>query len=244
MTLSAFLKNRMMIPANPNLLKGSAALSAEIRKTGPRKQRPSEKELRETKSEAGHSRPPTGPIKNLKIRFKEKIEMKRSIKTICAFALLTTLTLAVYASVNYDPATGGWSGKGDVQTVLGMNNAQIQIAATTPGGLNFTYQSTEEFEAVCEWTTGPDRNRRTHTITRNRESTVNSDVMFSSRMRNQITGFELSHATNPVYTGHKIPVVGESCPGQGTDGEWISVTPLGVTQGGLFVNGVALPITP
>lgn len=55
---------------------------------------------------------------------------------------------AASADVSFDPATGsGYSGKGDVQLALGMNNEQLQAAA---GSLAFQYTEQRSYEVACD----------------------------------------------------------------------------------------------
>ena len=88
--------------------------------------------------------------------------MKRSVTTVASLVAVGLLTAATYLTITYDPTTGtGFVGKGDVQLVLGLNNAKIQAAAAS---LNFTQQTTEivqqgcytnaneERGAICPWT--------------------------------------------------------------------------------------------
>lgn len=161
--------------------------------------------------------------------------MTKTMKTISAFALVATLSIIAFASVTFDPVTGlGFVGKGDVQTAFGWNNKQLQDNAS---GVTFTYNATDNYSAVCEWTTGEGtRGEQTHDVSHSRSNTVSSSITYDARVKNQITGFNLTGLGATTTTGGSLPVVGGPCPGnQGTDGVWISVTQTGST-GGLFVN--------
>jgi hypothetical protein len=129
------------------------------------------------------------------------------------------------AAVTYDPATGGFAGKGDVQLALTMNNAQLQAAAES---LTFTYDDTVTYLVPCK----KDNGRLVLTNTYNRTSAVTGTVAYDSRKRNQVNGFELAPITNST------PVGSISCPnGWEADGDPVLV---GSSGGGLFVNDRAL----
>lgn len=100
----------------------------------------------------------------------------------------------------------------------------------------------ETDESVREWFTGPTSNRKSHTITPTRITTVNSTVNDDARTRNQVTGFNLAGFGRTQVSG-TVPVVGETCTGVGTEGTWISVDLVNST-GGLYVSGNLLPQSP
>ena len=138
-------------------------------------------------------------------------------------------------------------GKGDVQDAFGWNNSQLQANASQ---LVFTFEAEIAYAAVCEWTTGPDHNRKTHIVTKNLKTGINTEVKSDTRKNSQgvITGFVLNGFENAADDGVEIPVVGGDCLGEGTNGKWIEVTPVGeASLGGLYVafNGVKvlLPTT-
>ena len=138
------------------------------------------------------------------------------------------------AAVTFDPGTGtGFVGKGDVQLAFGWNNPQLQLNAS---GITFTYESEENYSAVCSWVTGENtRGEKTHNVAHKKSTTVNSAVAFDARVRNQITGFNLTGFGGTTSTG-SIPVVGEACPGnEGHEGTWSTVEQTG-SSGGLYVN--------
>ena len=87
---------------------------------------------------------------------------------------------------------------------------------------------------MCEWVTGPERNRRTHTKDRTETTAVSSSVTYDTRVRNQITGFTLTGLKSTSTSG-EVPEVGGTCPGVGTDGTWVSVE-LVRSTGGLYVS--------
>ena len=110
--------------------------------------------------------------------------------------------------VNYSPTTGtGFVGKGDVQTVLAMNNAQLQKAA---GSLVFTYVLTNTYEVVNAWASGNVDNPMSlnhHTATVTTTAVLNDVVTYLSRNnpKSDVTGFNLTGFGATTVTG-TIPV--------------------------------------
>jgi hypothetical protein len=150
-----------------------------------------------------------------------------------ALAAMLVASTAAIAAVTYDPATGGFAGKGDVQQALGLNNAQLQAQA---GSLQFTYKAITERSWVCT------NERNENTQVRERTTTTTQVVSAVARERNQITGFNLQPldpAAPPLSQETEGPPV-NSCP----SGPWTLTQPAGdpvpVEGGGLFVNGVPL----
>jgi hypothetical protein len=153
-------------------------------------------------------------------------------------------------SVSMNPDGTGFVGKGDVQVVFGWNNKALQ---TNAAGVTFSYNSSDSYSAVCEFTTGEGtRGERVHEVTHRKTRSVSSVLDGDPRQvkgQNQFTGFILNgYIGEPATTGGALPVLGGACPGnQGTDGTWTSVTFLS-SEGGLYATfgGVShlLPITP
>lgn len=100
-------------------------------------------------------------------------------------------------AVNYTLADGGFVGKGDVQTLLGFNNKQMQDAHTKVG---FSYVASVEYSFECTWTTGPDHNRKAHVNTKSASTDIDATVASDSRRTGQWTGWNLGalSATAPV----------------------------------------------
>jgi hypothetical protein len=175
--------------------------------------------------------------------------MRRAKKLYLAMGLALVAMLvaagAVFAAVNFDSSTGtGFVGKGDVQQVFNWNNKQLQQNAS---GVTFSYNATENYEAVCTFVTGEGtRGEQTHNVSRERSTTVDSAVAYDPRVKNQITGFNLKGFGDTTSSGD-VPVVGGACPGGPNGGTWTSVTLVSST-GGLYVNfggtSIALPNTP
>ena len=165
-------------------------------------------------------------------------------KKLLAVVLIAAAGIAS-ATVTFQPETGvGFAGKGDVQLAFGWNNAQLQSRAS---GVTFTFEASETYTAVCTWTTGEGtRGERVHNVNHKRSVGVFGSVAYDARVRNQITGFNLTgYAGNPVSTG-EVPVLNGACPGNaGTDGVWTSVS---LTSSSVALNavysGVAVKIWP
>jgi hypothetical protein len=121
--------------------------------------------------------------------------MNKLTRTTVGIAVLLAVASIAYAAVTFDPTTGtGFAGKGDVQTVLGLNNAQIQAQAPS---LVFTYVSTDTYEVVNAWATGNADNPvslNSHTETVTTTVGVNAAVVYDSRKNSQgqVTGFNLT----------------------------------------------------
>lgn len=104
-------------------------------------------------------------------------------------------TIKPAASVTLDLASGtGFVGKGDVQTVLGLDNAGMQAIANS---LSFTYETTETYDILTAWATGNIDNPvslNAHTATVTTIQNVFSDIAYDPRKVNgqkQYTGFNL-----------------------------------------------------
>jgi hypothetical protein len=130
-------------------------------------------------------------------------------------AMLVASTAAI-AAVQFDPTTGtGFVGKGDVQLAFGWNNKQLQ---TNASGVSFSYNTTDTYDAVCQWVTGEGtRGEKTHTVTQEKSTAVNSAIAYDPRVKNQITGFTLKEFGATTTTG-EVPEVGGACQGGGAGG--------------------------
>ncbi|WP_051314969.1 hypothetical protein [Alteribacter aurantiacus] len=160
--------------------------------------------------------------------------MKKILSGLTAGALAMSLFIgSAFAGGTIDYSNGqGFVGKGDVQSVLGYNNAQLQQNAEK---LKFTYESVDTYEITVEWTTGEGtRGEKTHTVEHKRTSTFSSGVDYDTRKAKQVTGFNLTGFDN-VSTEGNIPEVGDEFPGNSghkvTNIEHVSSTDT------LFVNG-------
>jgi hypothetical protein len=172
--------------------------------------------------------------------------MRKSLIAIAAAtALVSTAALASVTLTISGGALSGFIGKGDVQSAFGFNNGKMQDAAPN---VVFNYSDTQSADVTCEWTTGPDRNPTTHTVTHTRNSSLSATWFGNARQSpNQTTGWNV----NGVLlngSGQPIPNVGDPCPGNNGNGSVVTaVVDLGSTGAILTasVNGVTrqFPIT-
>jgi len=178
-----------------------------------------------------------------------------NIRSIFAATALTAVAVVGIGSAasayTIDPATGaGFVGKGEVQTVLNLNNAGLQSLVDSQTGVNFTYEVTETYNVVEEFWTGPVKNRTEHEVTK--KTTYNVvDVLASDarqvKGQKQYTGFNLLNKVEPGTVVGSVPKVGDVTvvdpqnPGTNSDHIVVEVTKTGSTSG-LFVNGVLLPV--
>jgi hypothetical protein len=128
---------------------------------------------------------------------------------IAGLAMLV-LSSAALASVTFNSSTGvGFVGKGDVQTLYGWNNAQLQNNA---GNVGFRFQDTETATWNCEKIviTG---NGTEHDIIQVRSNITNTEGIVASigRMKTQITGFNLNGWDGSLQVTVNGPALG-SCP--------------------------------
>jgi hypothetical protein len=157
--------------------------------------------------------------------------MKRH-KVLIGVAICLAVAGIVFASVTLDPTSGtGFVGKGDVQTALGLNNAQMQEKAPY---LVFTYVTTDTYEVVNAWASGNVDNPVSlnyHTATVTTSVGVNATVVYDSRKNSQgqVTGFNLTGFGVKVVDG-EMPVVSPTVTyvtftwdEQVWTGEWIDV---------------------
>jgi hypothetical protein len=181
---------------------------------------------------------------------------KRIPAVIVGLAAATVMAAATTASasVTINADGTGFVGKGDVQTVLGLNNNQMQ---STP--VSFATKSVTEqgFGWDCvKYTYDKDGNIK-KTIRQERANVTTTDVTAVvsnvARVKNQITGYNLTGlgaATTTSVTDGPAPF---SCPDDNPnpaepkfalDPESAVTGAPTVLSQGLFVNGVNLPITP
>lgn len=152
-------------------------------------------------------------------------------------ATMVLAATAAFATVTFDPNTGtGFVGKGDVQLAFGWNNAMVQANAT---GVSFEYDSSATYDVTIEFDTGnSDHNVTHHTLTQNKATAVNDQVVSSMRTNTHgdLTGFNLTGLGTPIVTGDAIPNVGDPCP-NGNLGTCTvtAVTLISGGAGGLYV---------
>jgi hypothetical protein len=177
--------------------------------------------------------------------------IKRLVLAGVAAATLTAVAFAgpASASVSIDPVTGaGFVGKGDIQTVLGLNNAQMQATLVS---CTMKSTTTQSFDWTCVKTvvTGNGILKETQ---QERASVTTTDVTAvvnnAARIKNQITGDKLTGfgatTTTSVVDGPTPRSCADASSGFVLDpGSVVNGVP-STTNDGFFVNGVFLPITP
>lgn len=85
----------------------------------------------------------------------------------------------------------GFVGKGEVQTLFGLNNKAMQSAHTS---VSFSYEGTQTYEFDCEWDTGT-RNVTHHVNTKTVDRTVSATVASEDRKTGQWTGWNITLGT-------------------------------------------------
>jgi hypothetical protein len=173
-------------------------------------------------------------------RYRGVTTMLRKLTAIFAFAFLAFGLVApsALAAVSFDAASGtGFVGKGDVQLVLGLNNAQLQAQAD---GLQFASVSTVVTEV--SWICTNDRNENIQERARTTTTSITGVVDSVARVKNQITGFNLTgYNGTPTQSSSTEGNPLNSCP----SGPWGLTTPAGdpvviSSSTVLTVNGVPL----
>jgi hypothetical protein len=155
-----------------------------------------------------------------------------------AVLALTGIALAATTAVAYtiDDAGFGWVGKGEVQTVFGLNNARMQAAHTR---VVFDYEATTVYSWQCEWYTGADHNLSHHTHPQTTSRAVSAAIGSGSRPTGQWTGWNLTGFEGATATGGDFTA---TCPGNdagnGNSGEKTVVdgSVTSTTTGGLFAS--------
>lgn len=163
--------------------------------------------------------------------------MKHVLAFAAAAASVVLVAAPASAAVTFDPATGsGFVGKGDVQLALGMNNKELQDAASS---LQFDYSTTTTISTT--WTCDRDGGSQTQERANNTTTSVQGVVNAVSRVKSQVTGFTLSGYGSALQqtATNDGPAVG-SCPTFWTAIDLEVGEPV-VTGGSLTVNGVPLP---
>lgn len=172
--------------------------------------------------------------------------MKRKLNLMLALAAFGAvgITGAAIAAVTYAPATGGFVGKGDVQTLFNMNNKAAQEAAKA-GAVTFSYNATVGYEFDCEWYTGPDHNRQRHRNTKDVTVIIASSVSYSDKKTGQYTGWFLDAVA--LNSGAVSYPTDADCGAEGNAMKTIvsgSIKEIGDPNGGLSVTygGVTKPL--
>lgn len=143
---------------------------------------------------------------------------KRTLSAV--FGAIAILATAAYAAVIFDPATGtGFVGKGDVQLVYGWNNQALQINANS-----VQFQASSEVVTERSWTCTNSNNQNEQVRERSTTTTTQGVVANVARVKNQITGFNLTGYSGATTTGTSTdgPPL-NSCP----SGPWSLTAPAG-----------------
>jgi hypothetical protein len=155
-----------------------------------------------------------------------------SIFAASAAALVSTAALAYDG---FDATTGtGFVSKGDVQLALGLNNKGIQDGT-------FVFAAVSEEVTATSWICTNDRNENTVELQRTTTTSIEGVVSAKERMRNQITGFNLTgYEGGTTVTTESDGRALNTCQNQ-----WTLTTPAGEpdvisSSTTLTVNGVAL----
>jgi hypothetical protein len=124
-------------------------------------------------------------------------------------------TTAVLALVTFDPDTGGFAGKGDVQTVFGWNNAQLQTAVNQ-NKISFVWKSTLIYDLVCQDVAGINlKGEWQRSLEELVPATLDGDGR-KTKGQTQYTGFILG----PASASGDAPTVGDECGDWGEETEW------------------------
>jgi hypothetical protein len=165
------------------------------------------------------------------------------------FGIIALMVVMTFAFSNVNAQI--FLGKGDVQTVLGLNNAKMNADAPS---LVFTYETVNSYSITVEWTTetgGKESKIIEHAIDLHRNTVVSTTVAADARKNAnspiQVTGFWLTFGATTV-SGGEIPVVNipaslyENLGGNnlGNDAVVTAVT-LESSTGGLYVGSVLIP---
>jgi hypothetical protein len=161
------------------------------------------------------------------------------ITAIGALAITGAVAGAASANVNVGDNGVGHVDKGDVQTALKWNNSDFDKNVKS---LTFT-AGTQTMGNQTRWQCSGGEQSRTSTVVQSR--TVRATQVLSSNGK-QITGWDLTgfgyQYVSGGYTG--APYVGYCPDGESFQGFLPNVFTTDVSDGGLKVNGVALPNTP
>jgi hypothetical protein len=166
--------------------------------------------------------------------------MKKILAGVATGVLaIGVMASSAFASVTYDAATGtGFVGKGDVQTALGYNNAQMQANADN---LVFTQESETVYDIVVEWDTNEGKNQKHHRITQKEMTTFSDVISYDAKRKNQVVGFDLTGVETSIVEGENVPNVGDQMNESDNVPKIVTeVTVISHTEGDLKVNGVSL----
>ena len=129
--------------------------------------------------------------------------LKSSFVAATLFAAAGMAFAAVVFNPDFDPDTEllGYVGKGDIQTLFGWNNKQLQNNAA---GITFTYEEVGSYTLVCS-RLHPQQGYQEQTFP-NKVSGIEADVDYELKKVQQVSGFLLIE-----FKGDPI-VSGDGCP--------------------------------
>lgn len=147
--------------------------------------------------------------------------MKIGKAIVVGLAVCLAMVGVAFAAVTFDPETGvGFVGKGDVQLAFDWNNKALQDNVD-----NVMFRALSESVTEESWTCTNSNNENIQVRNRTTTTAIAGLVSAVARVRNQVTGFNLTG-----YDGTPTVEVGEpegpqlnSCP----SGPWTLTTPAG-----------------
>jgi hypothetical protein len=164
-------------------------------------------------------------------------KMKRTFTVMAMVMALALSTMSVaLAAVTFDSESGeGFVGKGDVQTALGWNNAQLQANAN---GLVFAYGTSTTVAQECRDNVNPNPGQPQWVYdTRTDTRSVGNTVAYDARKQNQVSGFFLiGYSGETTSSGSLQP----SCPAGYEPFGQATVTRVSTV---LTVDGVPVPLS-
>lgn len=159
-------------------------------------------------------------MKTVKSR-KSKVALVGSVIAVA----VAVASVSAWAVTTYDAATGGFAGKGDIQTQWGWSDSDMQNNWT---GTAITYKKNEKVSSSCEWTV-PDEyytsgknagqlKKASYSVANTKQSVSNvkGDIAYDGKTsgRNaKMTGFILKPVSN-VETVGSLPELGDYCEGR------------------------------
>jgi hypothetical protein len=150
--------------------------------------------------------------------------MNTRTRTTIGFTTCLAAAGVAYAAVTCDPQGYGFVGKGDVQTLYGWNNKQLQ---NNTGKVMFRLISHTETSVDHEWSCqhptneAPPLQERSNSLSTT--TTVGGLVSSVERIHNQITGFLLEGFDENTISSTEVKRTGPplwSCPN-----DWILISP-------------------
>lgn len=131
-------------------------------------------------------------------------------KTLTALAA-TAITTVAFAAVTFDPASGMAS---SARVTCNSPSAGTTTSCKTTLLVLASNMRLRSTTTSPVWTTGEStRGDKTHRVTQNKSSSVNTLVAYDACSRNQVTGWNLTGFG--IGTSTPVPVKGDACLGEG-----------------------------